>query len=968
MANRKAKNKTAPPSNEYIIIRGAREHNLKNIDLDIPRNRMIVVTGLSGSGKSSLAFDTIYAEGQRRYVESLSSYARQFLGQMEKPDIDYIEGLSPAIAIDQKATSKNPRSTVGTITEIYDYLRLLFARVGIPHCPQCGKVVVTQTPQDIVDKILSYPDETKVLVLAPVVRHRKGNYKRLFDDLRSDGFTRLRIDGDIYMLSDDINLGRYEAHDIDIVVDRLVVKPEIKQRLTESVELSLQRADGLLVANFPDTDEDVTFSVNFACPECGISLGEITPNMFSFNSPHGACEECKGLGSLKKIDPDLVIDPTRALVDEAVLPYRGSSSGYLTSMIHAASYELGIDPTKPLSKAGEDRINALLYGAENIFLTFTFYDSQGNRRKGHFNFQGIIPWLESRYTSTSSDYIRDTIEQYMSDRPCPACGGKRLKPVPLSVIIGDLNIWEVTQLTVERILKYLNTIKLSGSRLEIARQIIKEIRERTEFLNNVGLDYITLSRPANTLSGGESQRIRLATQIGSRLTGVLYILDEPTIGLHQRDNKRLVDTLKGLRDLGNTVIIVEHDEGTIRSSDYIIDLGPGAGVEGGYVIATGPVEEVAANPKSITGKFLSLDKKRNLTKKSRPGNGHYLKVINPRHNNLKGMDISFPLGRFIAVTGVSGSGKSSLVNETLYRHIAHHFHLKTQKPGKADGIEGIEWIDSVSVVDQSPIGRTPRSNPATYTKVFDKIREVFTNTRESRARGYTPGRFSFNVRGGRCEACQGDGLIKIEMHFLPDVYVRCDICSGKRYNRETLEIRYKGKNIYEVLDMTITQAAEFFADNPPIKDKLDVIQEVGLGYIKLGQSATTLSGGEAQRVKLAFELSKKKQGNTLYILDEPTTGLHYFDVQKLLSVLHKLVDLGNTVIIIEHNLDVIASSDYVIDLGPEGGDRGGEVVAIGSPYEVSRIRRSYTGRFLTKMFNPSPRGKTGQASKTASNL
>lgn len=963
MAKKSTKLKPAVSSTDYIIIRGAREHNLKNIDLDIPRNKLIVVTGLSGSGKSSLAFDTIYAEGQRRYVESLSSYARQFLGQMEKPDVDLIEGLSPAISIDQKATSKNPRSTVGTITEIYDYMRLLYARVGIPHCPDCGRTVVTQTPQDIVDKILEQPKGTKALILAPVIRGRKGNYQRLFDDLRSDGFTRVRIDGDIYMLSDDIELKRYEAHDIDIVVDRIVVKEGIKQRLAESVELSLQRADGLMVANFPDGEEDITFSVNFACPICGISLGEITPNMFSFNSPYGACEDCKGLGSLKKIDPDLVVDMSRALVDDAVLPYRSSASGYLTSMIHAAAYELGIDPTVPLHKVREERVEALLHGDEDINVSFTFYDSQGKRRRGHFTFQGIIPWLEMRYKSTTSDYIRDVIEQYMSHSPCPACEGKRLKPIPLAITIADKNIWDVTQFTIENLIEFLNGIKFSGTRQEIAGPILKEIKDRSAFLYNVGLDYITLSRPANTLSGGESQRIRLATQIGSSLTGVLYILDEPTIGLHQRDNKRLIETLQGLRDIGNTVIVVEHDEGTIRSADHIIDLGPGAGVDGGYITAQGDLKKVIANKKSVTGRFLSLDKKGVLNNKPRDGNGHEIVVHNPRHNNLKGMDVVFPLGRFTAVTGVSGSGKSSLVNETLYRLAAHHFHLKSAKPGKADGIDGLEWLDSISVVDQSPIGRTPRSNPVTYTKTFDKIREVFSHTREAKARGYTIGRFSFNVRGGRCEACQGDGLLKIEMHFLPDVYVRCDTCQGRRYNRETLEIRYKNKNIYEVLDMTINQALEFFMDIPPIRSKLDVLQEVGLGYIKLGQSATTLSGGEAQRVKLAFELSKKKQGNTLYILDEPTTGLHYFDVQKLLAVLHRLVDLGNTVIIIEHNLDVIASADNLIDLGPEGGERGGYVIATGTPYGVSRVKESYTGQFLKKMFTSTRPKKSSRKSK-----
>jgi len=937
---------------ESIVIRGARQHNLKNIDVVIPRNRFVVISGLSGSGKSSLAFDTIYAEGQRRYVESLSSYARQFLGQMDKPDVDYIDGLSPAISIDQRATSHNPRSTVGTVTEIYDYLRLLFARVGEPHCPKCGARVQSQSPQEIVDKILQKPEGTKLYILAPIIRSKKGQYQKLFDELAHEGFSRVRVDGEIYLLTDDIELDRYGIHSIDIVVDRVVVKEEIKQRLTESVELSLERADGMVVVMSPDVKEDELFSTRFACDTCGISLPEITPKLFSFNSPYGACEDCNGLGTLKEIDPDLVVDMDKSLVEEAVLPWRGSSSGYLTSMIHAAAYELKIDPYIPLKDQDQESVNALVNGGKAVKVKFTFHDTQGRTRKGKFTFRGILEYLQRRYRETTSDYIRNVLEMYMSDRPCPTCDGKKLKNVALAVTIGDANIIEITDQSVRDSLKFLKGVKLTTFQKKVGERVLKEIIARLKFLNDVGLNYITLSRSARTLSGGEGQRIRLATQIGSNLAGVLYILDEPSIGLHQRDNARLVDTLKNLRDLGNTVIVVEHDENTIRSADYVIDLGPGAGVHGGEVVAKGEPGEIEKCKDSPTGRFLKL--KSNLKaiprRQVRTGNGKWLTIRNPRQNNLKGMDVSFPLGTFISVTGVSGSGKSSLVNETLWRNIAHEFGVRSDKPGYCDGIDGLEHIDAAIVVDQSPIGRTPRSNPVTYTKTFDKIRSLFANTPDAKARGYQPGRFSFNVRGGRCPKCEGDGLLKIEMHFLPDVYVTCETCGGKRYNRETLEIKYRGKSIHEVLSMTVDTAVDFFAAHRPIADRLELIRDVGLGYIRLGQPAPTLSGGEAQRVKLAAELSKKKQGRVLYILDEPTTGLHYFDVEKLLMVLQRLVGMGNTVVVIEHNLDVVAAADYVIDLGPEGGDDGGYLVAAGTPEELARNPKCHTGKFLSEMF------------------
>jgi excinuclease ABC subunit A len=942
-----------------IIIRGARQHNLKNIDVEIPRNRLVVITGLSGSGKSSLAFDTIYAEGQRRYVESLSSYARQFLGQMDKPDVDYIEGLSPAISIDQKATSRNPRSTVGTVTEIYDYLRLLFARIGEPHCPKCGTNVSSQSPQEIVDRILRKPEGTKIYILAPIVRRKKGQYQKLFSSLADEGFSRIRADGEIYLLTDDIELDRYGVHSIDIVVDRLQVKDTVRQRLTESVELSLNRADGMVIVFEPDTGGEELFSINFACDICGISLPEIAPKLFSFNSPYGACEKCGGLGTLKEIDPDLVVDMERSLVEEAILPWRGTSSGYLTSMIHAAAHELGIDPYIPLKKQDPEAVKALLRGGREVKVRFTFHDSQGRQRKGRFTFRGILNYLQSRYRETTSDYIRDVLEMYMSDRPCPTCNGRRLNEIALAVTIGGRNVFDVTQWAVKESLDFFRGLNLTQYQRIVGERILKEIVSRLKFLDDVGLSYITLSRSAGTLSGGESQRIRLATQIGSNLTGVLYILDEPSIGLHQRDNARLVATLKGLRDLGNTVIVVEHDENTIRAADHVIDLGPGAGVLGGRVVAHGTPEQVQNNDESPTGRFLKIKSEAadKPPRDFRHGNGEWLVVRNPRHNNLKGMDIRIPLGRFVAVTGVSGSGKSSLVSETIWRNIAHSFGLRTDKPGYCDGIDGLEHIDGAIVVDQSPIGRTPRSNPVTYTKTFDKIRLLFASTPDAKARGYTPGRFSFNVRGGRCPRCEGDGMLKIEMHFLPDVYVTCETCGGRRYNRETLEIRYRGKNIHDVLTMTVDTAVEFFSAHRAIADRLQLIQDVGLGYIQLGQSATTLSGGEAQRVKLASELAKKKQGRVLYILDEPTTGLHYFDVQRLLMVLQRLVDVGNTVVVIEHNLDVVEAADYVIDLGPEGGEEGGYLVAEGTPMELSTVPESYTGQFLADMFG-FPRTKT----------
>ncbi|MBU1024007.1 excinuclease ABC subunit UvrA, partial [bacterium] len=861
-----------------------------------------------------------------------------------------------AISIDQKSASRNPRSTVGTVTEIYDYLRLLFARAGTPHCTECGKPIVRQSAQEIVDQILDLEEDTRFYVLAPVVRNKKGTFTKLFIELAKEGFSRVRADGDIYLLTDDIELERYGIHNVEVVVDRLVMKKDIRQRLAESVELSLKRADGLVIIHIVDEEKDITFSEHFSCAECGISFGEITPKLFSFNSPYGACEVCNGLGVIREIDPELVIDKNRSLYDEAIMPWRGTSSGYLTSVIHAAANAIGIDPYKPLNNVQPEKVQELLYGSdEKIVIEFTWVSMDGDERHAEMPFSGVIPYLNRRFRETTSDYIRNMLEQYMSSRPCLECNGKKLKPQALSVKFGGLDIIEVTDKTVVDLLKFFSQTKLTSFQKKIADQVMKEIKARLTFMDNVGLNYITLSRSAVTLSSGESQRIRLATQIGSNLTGVLYILDEPTIGLHQRDNARLIGTLKNLRDLGNTVIVVEHDEETIMDADHIIDLGPGAGEDGGHIVAEGKLDQVINTKGSPTGQFLKIKTGYNgatdlYKKKFRKSQGELI-IRNPRHNNLKGKDVKIPLGCFVAVSGVSGSGKSSLINETLYRQVAHHFNLRTERPGANDGVDGINQLENVIVVNQSPIGRTPRSNPATYTKTFDKIRQLFAQTKESKIRGYQPGRFSFNVKGGRCESCQGDGVIKIEMHFLPDVYVKCEACDGKRYNRETLQVEYKGKNIADVLNMTVNTAVEFFGPVPAIRDKIQVLQDVGLGYIRLGQQATTLSGGEAQRVKLALELSKKKVGKTLYILDEPTTGLHYFDVQKLLGVLNRLIDRGNTVVIIEHNLDVLANADYIIDLGPEGGDAGGRLIASGTPRQIAKSKKSYTGQYLKELFS-----------------
>jgi len=943
------------PGKQVISVRGARQHNLKNVDVDIPRDQLVVITGLSGSGKSSLAFDTIYAEGQRRYVESLSSYARQFLGQMDKPDVDFIDGLSPAISIDQKASSRNPRSTVGTVTEIYDYLRLLFARVGDPHCPTCQRPITPQTPQEIVDHILTMPLDAKVLILAPVVRARKGNYTQLLQDLTKEGFSRVRVDGKIHHLSDDIKIDRYAIHDIEIVVDRLSLNAEQQQRLTESVETALKYGEGLLYVHLVDEGRDVVFSEQFACPSCNLSFGEITPKLFSFNSPYGACETCKGLGSLQEIDPELVFDRSRSLSQGGFLPWKGSAGSYLQSLIEAAGEVIGIDPQTPLDNVPEESFQRLCYGLdEPVRVKFTYLNAAGQRRRGLHQFEGVIAYLNQRFLETSSDYIRGVLEQYMADKPCPACQGTRLKPLPLAVRVGGLNIDEMTRSTIGELLAFVNTLQLPPMKMQIAAQVMKEIRDRIAFLNDVGLDYITLHRNATTLSGGEAQRIRLATQIGSNLTGVLYILDEPTIGLHQRDNERLIRTLKNLRDLGNTVIVVEHDEDTILAADHLIDLGPAAGEHGGQIVGAGTPTELMGIPESPTGRFLNLKYGkgiRDLYRQTYRKPQGWITIRGAAHNNLAQVTAKFPLKVLCAVTGVSGSGKSSLVNETLYRSVAHHFGLRTDRPGVHKKLEGLEQLDGVIVVDQSPIGRTPRSNPATYTKVFDKIRDLFTNTREAKVRGYAPGRFSFNVKGGRCETCEGDGVLRIEMHFLPDVYVVCESCQGKRYNRETLEVKYRGKSIAEVLALTVDEAVDFFSTIPAIAKKLQVISDVGLGYIRLGQPATTLSGGEAQRVKLAFELSKVKTGDILYVLDEPTTGLHYFDVQKLLGVMDRLVDRGNSVVVIEHNLDVIANADHVIDLGPEGGAGGGQIIATGTPRQVAEVDGSYTGHYLKLIFN-----------------
>ncbi|MCD5409045.1 excinuclease ABC subunit UvrA [Candidatus Bipolaricaulota bacterium] len=933
---------------EKLIVRGAREHNLKNIDLEIPRNKLVVITGISGSGKSSLAFDTIYAEGQRRYVESLSAYARQFLGLMEKPDVDFIEGLSPAISIDQKARSHNPRSTVGTVTEIYDYLRLLYARIGKPHCPKCGRPIERQTAQQIIDQVRALPEGTKVQIMAPVVRGRKGEYRHVFEDLKKEGFVRVRVDGVLRTLYEDIQLDKNKKHTIEIVVDRIKVAPGKRPRIADSIETALKHGGGLVIVEIMGKEERL-YSEHFACPACGISIEELEPRLFSFNSPYGACPTCDGLGVRMVVDPDLVVDKRKSLRDGALLPWASSKSRWLWAVLDGVCRAYDIDPHVPLGKLPQEKLDILLYGTNGELVAFTYTTTYGRTRVYHRPYEGLIPVLEQTYREATSEEVRQGVAQYMSALPCPACEGARLRPEALAVTVGGKNIWEVTRMSIREALRFFDELELTERERMIAHQILKEVRARLSFLVDVGLDYLTLDRSANTLAGGEAQRIRLATQIGSQLTGVLYVLDEPSIGLHARDNQRLLSTLKRLRDLGNTVLVVEHDEETMRQADFIVDLGPGAGLHGGYVVATGPPEEIARCEKSLTGQYLAGVRRIPVPRTRRRPKDRWIVVKGAREHNLKGIDVRFPLGLFICVTGISGSGKSTLVDEVLYRGLAWRLGYSAGKPGAHDDIEGWELVDKVIEIDQSPIGRTPRSNPATYTKVFDPIRQVFAATPEARMRGYRPGRFSFNVRGGRCEACQGQGKVKIEMHFLPDIYVPCDVCKGSRYNKETLQMRYKGKNIAEVLDMTVEEALGFFSAIPPIRARLQTLYDVGLGYIKLGQPATELSGGEAQRVKLARELSRRATGRTLYVLDEPTTGLHPEDVRKLLSVLHRLVDAGNTVVVIEHNLDVIKTADWIIDLGPEGGEEGGEVIAEGPPEEIAKSPHSYTGQYLRRV-------------------
>ncbi len=935
-------------SNSAIRVKGARQHNLKNIDVEIPRDKLVVFTGLSGSGKSSLAFDTIYAEGQRRYVESLSAYARQFLGQMDKPDVDFIEGLSPAISIDQRTTSRNPRSTVGTVTEIYDYLRLLYARVGHPHCPHCGRVIQQQAVEQIVDRVLELGEGTRLHVMAPVVRGRKGEYKKLFEEIRKEGFVRVRVDGVLHEVTDEIDLDKNKKHEIYVVVDRLVVRADIRGRLTDSVETALKRGEGVVVIDVVEREEMV-FSERFACVECGFSFEELSPRMFSFNSPYGACPNCSGLGERMEIDPLLVLDKRLSLAEGGVIPWRDSSSKWLTGMLSGVCAKYGIDPHTPLGRLSENQIDVLLHGTKNEQVSFDYTNQHGRTRTFTAAFPGVVTNLERHYKESTSDYVQAQIEQFMSSRPCPDCQGKRLRPESLAVLLGGQSIMHVTALSVTDAARFFQELPLTEREQLIAYQVLKEIRARLGFLHNVGLGYLTLDRAAGSLSGGEAQRIRLATQIGSSLMGVLYILDEPSIGLHQRDNRRLLDTLKSLRDLGNTVIVVEHDEETMRESDYVIDIGPGAGVHGGQVVAAGPVEEIMACPASVTGQYLSGRRRIEIPDTRRAPNGKWLRVVGAREHNLKNIDVGFPLGMFVCVTGVSGSGKSTLVNEILFQRLARELNRANTRAGEHDNVEGLEYLDKVIDIDQSPIGRTPRSNPATYTGTFDFIRQLFAETTDAKVRGYGPGRFSFNVKGGRCEACRGDGIIRIEMHFLPDVYVPCEVCKGKRYNRETLEVKYKGCSIADVLGLTVEEACQLFQNIPRLHRKLQTLQDVGLGYIDLGQPATTLSGGEAQRVKLATELSRRSNGKTLYILDEPTTGLHMADVEKLLEVLHRLVAAGDTVVVIEHNLDVIKTADYIIDLGPEGGEGGGRVVAAGTPEEVARCAHSFTGQFLQPM-------------------
>ena len=939
--------------NDKIIIKGAKEHNLKNINLEIPRDKLVVITGLSGSGKSSLAFDTLYAEGQRRYVESLSSYARQFLGLMEKPDVESIEGLSPAISIDQKTTSKNPRSTVGTVTEIYDYIRLLYARVGVPYCPNCGKKIEKQSIDQIVDNVMKLKEGTRIQILAPVVRSRKGEYTKLFEDLQKDGFARVRVDGEIYDLTDmdDVKLDKKKKHEIEIVVDRLVIKPEITARLTESIEVALKHADNLVLIDVVG-DKTILYSCNYACPDCGFSFPELTPRMFSFNNPYGACPKCSGIGYLMKMDEDLIIPDKNKTLYDGVKAFGSSTMKKGDTMARmyfesiGAHYGVNIK-NKKIKDLPRDFLNKILYGTGEEKIDFE-YASYAGVRRFTAPFEGVIPTLERRHNETKSQGMRDFYEMYMSNMHCDECNGARLKKEILCIKIGGKNINELTDMSIRHIQEFLRSLELTDSQKMIAEMILKEVDARLQFLIDVGLEYLTLSRSAGTLSGGEAQRIRLATQIGSGLTGVLYILDEPSIGLHQRDNDKLIATLKKLRDLGNTLIVVEHDEDTMYAADQIIDIGPGAGVHGGNVMAQGTAEEIKQVKGSITGDYLSGRKQIHVPSKRRKGNKKCIEVVGATENNLKNISVKFPLGVFTCVTGVSGSGKSTLVNEVLYKNIAQQLNGASEKPGKCKQIKGLNNIDKIINIDQSPIGRTPRSNPATYTGAFDLIRDIFAGTNEAKMRGYEKGRFSFNVSGGRCESCNGDGVHKIEMHFLPDVYVPCEVCKGKRYNRETLEVKYKGKNIADVLDMTVEEALAFFENIPKIKNKIQTLYDVGLGYIKLGQPSTTLSGGEAQRVKLATELSKRATGKTLYILDEPTTGLHIADVHRLVDILQRLVDTGNSIIVIEHNLDLIKTADHIIDLGPEGGDAGGEVVAVGTPEQICKNERSYTGKFLEK--------------------
>ena len=941
--------KRVSKSKDFIVVKGARAHNLKNIDVTIPRNQLVVVTGLSGSGKSSLAFDTIYAEGQRRYVESLSAYARQFLGQMDKPDVDTIEGLSPAISIDQKTTSRNPRSTVGTVTEIYDYLRLLFARIGTPICPNHGIEITSQTVEQMVDRVREYPERTKLQVLAPIVSGRKGAHVKVLEDIKKQGYVRVRVDGEMLDVSEDIALDKNKKHSIEVVIDRIVVKEGIASRLADSLESALKLGGGRVLIDVMG-EEELLFSEHHACPHCGFSIGELEPRMFSFNSPFGACPSCDGLGSKLEVDLELVIPNwDLSLNEHAIAPWEPTSSQYYPQLLQSVCNHYGVDMDVPVKDIPKDLFDKVLYGSGEEKVYFRYVNEFGQVKENEILFEGVIPNIERRYRETSSDYIREQMEKYMAEQACPKCKGGRLKPESLAVFVGGKTIADVTKYSVQEVQEFFSNVELTEKQQKIAHLILREIQERVGFLVNVGLDYLTLSRAAGTLSGGEAQRIRLATQIGSRLTGVLYILDEPSIGLHQRDNDRLIRTLQEMRDLGNTLIVVEHDEDTMMAADYLLDIGPGAGIHGGQVVSAGTPAEVMQDENSLTGKYLSGKEFIPVPLERRKGDGRKVEIVGAKENNLKNAKMSFPLGTFVAVTGVSGSGKSTMINEVLYKSLAQKLYKAKAKPGTHKEIKGLEHLDKVIDIDQSPIGRTPRSNPATYTGVFDDIRDVFAQTNEAKVRGYQKGRFSFNVKGGRCEACRGDGIIKIEMHFLPDVYVPCEVCHGKRYNRETLEVKYKDKNISEVLGMTIEDGVEFFANIPKIKRKLQTLVDVGLGYMKLGQPATTLSGGEAQRVKLASELHRRSTGRTLYILDEPTTGLHAHDIARLLEVLQRLVESGETVLVIEHNLDVIKTADYIVDLGPEGGDKGGQIVASGTPEQVVKEERSYTGKYLKEI-------------------